>query len=73
MEYGSKEIKPEKVYLYQGFDPATANLPANKIAFAHVEVVNQRDADLLFLWERVSLNSDFHSIILFVYLYIILD
>lgn len=56
MEYGSKEIKPEKVYLYQGFDPATANLPANKIDFAHLEVVNQRDADLLFLWERVSLN-----------------
>ena len=54
MEYGSKEIKPEKVYLYQGFDPATVNLPANKIDFARLEVVNQRDADLLFLWERVS-------------------
>ncbi|KAF3682114.1 Vacuolar-processing enzyme [Capsicum annuum] len=49
MEYGSKEIKPKKVYLYQGFDPATVNLPANKIDFARLEVVNQRDADLLFL------------------------
>ena len=31
MEYDNKEIKLEKVYLYQGFDPATVNLPANKI------------------------------------------
>ncbi|MCD7453545.1 hypothetical protein HAX54_021280 [Datura stramonium] len=58
MEYGSKEIKPEKVYLYQGFDPATANLPANKIDFARLEVVNQRDADLLFLWERYKKLED---------------
>ncbi|OIT37385.1 vacuolar-processing enzyme beta-isozyme, partial [Nicotiana attenuata] len=58
MEYGSKEIKPEKVYLYQGFDPATSNLPANKIDFAHLEVVNQRDADLLFLWERYKTLAD---------------
>ncbi|CAN4127570.1 unnamed protein product [Withania somnifera] len=58
MEYGSKEIKPEKVYLYQGFDPATVNLPANKIDFARLEVVNQRDADLLFLWERYKKLKD---------------
>lgn len=58
MEYGSKEIKPEKVYLYQGFDPATVNLPANKIDFARLEVVNQRDADLLFLWERYKKLED---------------
>ncbi|TMW86837.1 hypothetical protein EJD97_020826 [Solanum chilense] len=58
MEYGSKAIKPEKVYLYQGFDPATVNLPANKIDFARLEVVNQRDADLLFLWERYKKLED---------------
>ncbi|XP_049361770.1 legumain [Solanum verrucosum] len=58
MEYGSKKIKPEKVYLYQGFDPATVNLPANKINFAQLEVVNQRDADLLFLWERYKKLED---------------
>ncbi|XP_055819476.1 legumain [Solanum dulcamara] len=58
MEYGSKEIKPEKVYLYQGFDPATVNLPSNKIDFARLEVVNQRDADLLFLWERYKKLED---------------
>ncbi|KAK4338292.1 hypothetical protein RND71_042779 [Anisodus tanguticus] len=58
MEYGSKEIKPERVYLYQGFDPATVNLPANKIDFERLEVVNQRDADLLFLWERYKKLED---------------
>ncbi|XP_060207272.1 legumain [Lycium barbarum] len=58
MEYGSKEIKPERVYLYQGFDPATVNLPENKIDFARLEVVNQRDADLLFLWERYKKLED---------------
>lgn len=55
MEYGNKSIKSEKLYLYQGFDPATENLPPNRIdSKDHMGVVNQRDADLLFLWERVS-------------------
>lgn len=53
MEYGSKRIKKEKVYLYQGFDPASKNFPANE---AHLntwmDAINQRDADLLFLWQR---------------------
>lgn len=53
MEYGSRDIKPEKVYLYQGFDPDTINLPGNQIGFTQKGVVNQRDADLLFMWERV--------------------
>ncbi|KAH7855437.1 hypothetical protein Vadar_024848 [Vaccinium darrowii] len=53
MEYGSKSIKGERVYLYQGFNPATKNLPANEINLdTHMDVVNQRDADLLFLWQR---------------------
>ncbi|GFQ04022.1 vacuolar-processing enzyme [Phtheirospermum japonicum] len=54
MEYGNKSIKSEKVYLYQGFDPATENLPPNRIIGSRhrMDVVNQRDADLLFLWER---------------------
>lgn len=55
MEYGNKSFKWEKVSLYQGFDPATENLPPNKIEPKyHMDAVNQRDADLLFLWERVS-------------------
>ncbi|KAL3818189.1 hypothetical protein ACJIZ3_004094 [Penstemon smallii] len=59
MEYGNKSIKAEKVYLYQGFDPATVNLPPNRINFTdHMDVVNQRDADLLFLWERYKKLED---------------
>lgn len=55
MEYGNKSIKPEKLSLYQGFDPATENLPSNGIDFNHqMDVVNQRDADLLFLWAKVN-------------------
>jgi hypothetical protein len=38
MEYGDKTFKGEKLYLYQG----------------QKAVVNQRDADILFLWKRVS-------------------
>ena len=55
MEYGNKSIKSETLYLYQGFDPATKNFPPNKIHIdKSMDVVNQRDADLLFLWQRVS-------------------
>ncbi|CAI9771532.1 unnamed protein product [Fraxinus pennsylvanica] len=53
MEYGNKSIKPEKLSLYQGFDPATENLPSNRIGFNHrMDVIDQRDADLLFLWAK---------------------
>lgn len=53
MEYGNKSIKPEKLSLYQGYDPATENLPSNRIGFNHrMDVINQRDADLLFLWAK---------------------
>ncbi|KAJ0667662.1 putative legumain protein [Helianthus annuus] len=58
MEYGSKDIKPEKVYLYLGFDPATVNLPANQIHFDKLDGVNQRDADLIFLWQRYKKSSE---------------
>lgn len=57
MEYGSKDIKPEKVSLYLGFDPETLNLPDNLISFdKKMDGVNQRDADLIFLWQRVRLS-----------------
>ncbi|KAF9614464.1 hypothetical protein IFM89_018711 [Coptis chinensis] len=53
MEYGNKSIKAELLHLYQGFNPATENLTQNNIPrYSHMEVVNQRDADLLFLWQR---------------------
>ncbi|KAF3942539.1 hypothetical protein CMV_030814, partial [Castanea mollissima] len=52
MEYGNTSIKAEKVYLYQGFDPATVNLPPNnRLLDTHMEVINQRDAELFFLWQ----------------------
>uniref|UniRef100_A0A7N0ZTJ2 Legumain prodomain domain-containing protein n=1 Tax=Kalanchoe fedtschenkoi TaxID=63787 RepID=A0A7N0ZTJ2_KALFE len=59
MEYGNTSIKPEKVYLYQGFDPATENFPANKLHPAsRMDVVNQRDADLVFMWLRYEQAQD---------------
>ncbi|XP_059639209.1 legumain [Cornus florida] len=59
MEYGNKSLKPEKLYLYQGFDPATENLPTNKfLCDTHLDVVNQRDADLLFLWQAYEKSKD---------------
>ncbi|KAK9143244.1 hypothetical protein Syun_012644 [Stephania yunnanensis] len=53
MEYGNKSIKAETLDLYQGFDPANADAESNKLRpIKHVEAVNQRDADLLFMWHR---------------------
>lgn len=57
MVYGNESIKTELLYLYQGFDPATDKLPQNKFDLdIRMDVINQRDADLLFLWQRVSSN-----------------
>ncbi|KAK3041062.1 hypothetical protein RJ639_026859 [Escallonia herrerae] len=59
MEYGSKKMKSERLYLYQGFDPATENFPPNKFHLnTHMDVVNQRDADLLFLWQRYKTSKE---------------
>ncbi|KAL7111410.1 hypothetical protein ACP275_05G085600 [Erythranthe tilingii] len=59
MEYGNTSFKWEKLYLYQGFDPATENLPPNRIEVKErMDVVNQRDADVLFLWERYKKMED---------------
>lgn len=60
MEYGTKEIKKEKVYLYQGFDPASKNFPANGAqAKGKMDTIDQRDADLLFLWHMVRVLAAF--------------
>ncbi|KAL1211003.1 Vacuolar-processing enzyme beta-isozyme [Cardamine amara subsp. amara] len=59
MEYGNNSIQAEKLYLYQGFDPATVNLPPNELPVrSQVGVVNQRDADLLFLWHMYRRSED---------------
>lgn len=53
MEYGDRTFKDDKLYLYQGFDPANAEVK-NKLSWEGPKAaVNQRDADLLFLWRRV--------------------
>ncbi|XWS61935.1 hypothetical protein CRYUN_Cryun07bG0167600 [Craigia yunnanensis] len=59
MEYGNTSIKAEKLYLYQGFDPATVNFPPNVLnPDTHMEAVNQRDADILFLWHMYTNSED---------------
>lgn len=62
MQYGDTNITDEKLYLYHGFDPATVNLPPNNgMLEAKIEVVNQRDAEILFMWQMVySLQLSFN-------------
>ncbi|KAK6262941.1 hypothetical protein QUC31_008757 [Theobroma cacao] len=55
MEYGNASIKAEKLCSYQGFDPSSENFPPNELT--HMEAVNQRDADILFLWHMYK-NSE---------------
>ncbi|MED6167640.1 hypothetical protein PIB30_004864 [Stylosanthes scabra] len=53
MEYGDTKIKADKLHLFQGFDPASVNYPPNNsILQTPMQVVNQRDADLFFMWQR---------------------
>lgn len=60
MEYGTKSIKNEELYLYQGFDPSNANVSENSLAGGSkgFGAVNQRDADLLFMWHRYQQLSE---------------
>ncbi|KAG0453978.1 hypothetical protein HPP92_025282 [Vanilla planifolia] len=60
MEYGTKSIKDEKLYLYQGFDPSNANVSDNNLSETIITSgrVNQRDADLLFLWKMYEQLED---------------
>ncbi|CAM0903615.1 unnamed protein product [Alopecurus aequalis] len=52
MEYGDKKFTAEKLFLYQGFDPANANI-TKRLPLPSLEgAVNQRDADILFMWNR---------------------
>jgi len=58
MQYGDANMTAEKLYLYHGFDPATVNFPPhNGRLKSKMEVVNQRDAELLFMWQMVCLFS----------------
>ncbi|URD83482.1 vacuolar-processing enzyme [Musa troglodytarum] len=52
MEYGDKSVKSDMLSLYQGFEPAIANVTENALRLRMpMGVINQRDADLLFMWK----------------------
>ena len=57
MEYGNSSIKAERLYLYQGFDPASVNLPPynGRYEMKSMDAINQRDADIFFLWQMVTI------------------
>ncbi|XP_047066885.1 vacuolar-processing enzyme beta-isozyme 1-like [Lolium rigidum] len=58
MEYGDKTFRDEKLFLYQGFDPANANIN-NRLLLPGLEgAINQRDADVLFMWKRYEQLSE---------------
>ncbi|KAL6850393.1 hypothetical protein ACP4OV_021020 [Aristida adscensionis] len=59
MEYGDKTFRSDKLFLYQGFTRQNANI-ANKLLFPEPKTtVDQRDADLLFLWNKYEqLNEE---------------
>ena len=59
MEYGNSSIKVERLYLYQGFDPASVNLPPYNggLEMKTMETINQRDADIFFLWQMVTISA----------------
>ncbi|RRT71782.1 hypothetical protein B296_00023313 [Ensete ventricosum] len=55
MEYGDKSVKSDMLSLYQGFDPAIANVTENALRQRMpMGVINQRDADLLFMWKMLQ-------------------
>ncbi|KAJ4846549.1 hypothetical protein Tsubulata_013552 [Turnera subulata] len=59
MEYGTRNITAEKLFLYQGFDPATVNFPPhNGLLNGPMDVVNQRDAELVFMWQMYKRSED---------------
>lgn len=51
MEYGTKEMHDEKVYLYQGYNPDFKNNQAK--SNTGMDAIDQREADIHFLWAMV--------------------
>ncbi|XP_028804377.1 legumain isoform X1 [Neltuma alba] len=55
MEYGDTNIKSDKLFLFLGFDPASVNFPPYNFKLQpSMQVITQRDADLLFLWQMYN-------------------
>ncbi|QHO42176.1 vacuolar-processing enzyme-like [Arachis duranensis] len=58
IEYGDTKIKAVKLSLFEGFDPASTNFSPNNNILppqTSIEVVNQRDAYLFFIWQRYKI------------------
>lgn len=64
MQYGDVSISREQLYLYMGSDPANANAnlaPENNLPlFEDMEAraINQRDADILFFWQKYKKSKE---------------
>lgn len=62
MQYGDLNQNADKISLYLGVDPANANIsfPVNNDFLAEiglysgVQSINQRDADMIHLWTKVT-------------------
>eukprot|EP00252_Welwitschia_mirabilis_P013946 TRINITY_DN3089_c0_g1_i7.p1 TRINITY_DN3089_c0_g1~~TRINITY_DN3089_c0_g1_i7.p1 ORF type:complete len:177 (+),score=18.04 TRINITY_DN3089_c0_g1_i7:212-742(+) len=59
MQYGDTKLSAEALSVFMGFDPANANATfqdafPKSFKSKHIEAVDQRDADLLYLWQRVG-------------------
>eukprot|EP00252_Welwitschia_mirabilis_P013943 TRINITY_DN3089_c0_g1_i12.p1 TRINITY_DN3089_c0_g1~~TRINITY_DN3089_c0_g1_i12.p1 ORF type:complete len:232 (+),score=15.39 TRINITY_DN3089_c0_g1_i12:212-907(+) len=57
MQYGDTKLSAEALSVFMGFDPANANATfqdafPKSFKSKHIEAVDQRDADLLYLWQR---------------------
>ncbi|XBI57407.1 hypothetical protein VPH35_038809 [Triticum aestivum] len=52
MEYGDTTFKGDMLFLYQGFDPAKSYIPNRQRLPSLKGAINQRDADILFMWNK---------------------
>eukprot|EP01018_Ginkgo_biloba_P028268 Gb_24750 [translate_table: standard] len=65
MQYGDIPLSMEALYLYMGFDPTNANVSSTSenhlpqfLGKKDATNVNQRDADLLYLWQKYKRSKD---------------
>ena len=55
MEYGNKTFKDDKLFLYQGFYPVKSSITNRPLLSPSLKgAINQRDADILFMWKKVK-------------------
>jgi len=63
MQYGDVGLSKDILYHYLGTDPANENLTFvdENSLWSSSKAVNQRDADLVHFWDKVSLLCNIHS------------